>query len=108
MKTGLLFLAATLFLQSDALCAPSYVRTIAAGHRWSIGSDSVERVISFSSEQGLGTDALTYKVTGRDFLDFSRSHKHYGEEIAVRVNQQQITGKTLRLSGADSVEIAGG
>jgi alpha-galactosidase len=108
MKTGLLFLTATLLLQSDALCAPSYVRTIVADHRWSIGNDSVERIISFSSDQGLRTDALTYKITGRDFLDFSRSQKHYGEEIAVRANQQQITGRSLRLVGADSVDIAGG
>lgn len=108
MKIGLWLFAATLLFKNDSLCASSYVRTVVADHSWSIGNDFVERDISFSAQQGLRTDKLIYKATGRDFLDFSRSQKQYGEEIAVRANQQQITGISVRVIGADSVDIAGG
>ncbi len=108
MKPWLLLLAAALFVHSHAVCAPSYVHTIVPDHRWSIGNDWVERVISFSSDQGLRTEAVIYKVTGRDFLDFSRSRKQYGEEVDLRANQEQITGKNLRVLRADSVDVDGG
>ncbi len=108
MKTSLLLFAAALSLATGALCAPSYVRTIVSNHRWSIGNDSVERDISFSSDGGLRTDALTYKATGRDLLGFSRSQNQYGEEIALRADQESFTGKSLIFSSADSLDVAGG
>ncbi len=107
LGTLALLLFATLFAVRPCFGA-AYVRTIEPNRHWSVGNDSVERSISFSSENGLRTDALTYKVTGRDFTSFSRSRHEYGDELQFKANKTTVTGRTLLFTSADLLDVPGG
>ncbi len=108
MKTSIFPLVSYLLLSGLPVCASSYVHTLAAGHRWAIGNDVVERTLSYSSEYGLRTDSLVYKITGHDFTSFSRGQHQYGDELALHVDKLAITGRSLVFSAADVTEIPGG
>jgi alpha-galactosidase len=97
-----------LLFVSLSASAGSYIRIVAPNQRWAVGNDFVERVLSFSPEAGVRTDALIYKPSGRDFTAFSRGPDQYGEELTVNVDGQSVTGKSLVVTGADSQDIQGG
>jgi len=72
--------------------APAYVREDGL-HRWRIGNDHLERTISFSEKDGLRTEALLYKLTGRDFTSYSREHQQFGDEFGFTANDKKISGR---------------
>ena len=94
------------------LLAASYVHTEVGGQgetqRWSIGNDYVERTIAYSPREGLRTEALLYKVTGRDFTAYSRSMHAYGGEFGLQVDKQNVASSSLAFSGVESKEFRGG
>lgn len=104
------FSAAALLVCSavSLFAGPASVRTTENGQRWSVTNDLVERVISFSADEGLRTEALVYKPTGRDFTAYSRERQRFGREFYFDVDGQRMTGKSFVFDGAETSSIAGG
>lgn len=90
------------------LAGPASVRTLEGGKRWSVGNDFVERVISFSPQNGLRTEGLIYKATGRDFTAYGRGRRRFGREFYFDVDGQHMSGKSFVFDGADTSAIPGG
>ncbi len=79
------------------------------GQSWSIGNDQIQRGISYSNENGLRTDTLIYKPTGRDFTKYSREHDNVSDEFGFQANGTPYTGAhSFTLDRADSSVMQGG
>ena len=77
--------------------------------RWSIGNELVERVIAFSSEDGLETESLRYRITGHDFTSYSQGPNKLAGEFSFRSNGHELTGKSsFKLRRAETSAIASG
>ena len=90
------------------LAGPASVQTLEGGKRWSVGNDFIERVISFSPQDGLQTEALIYKATGRDFTAYSRERRRFGREFYFDVDGQHMSGKSFVFDNAETSAIPGG
>jgi alpha-galactosidase len=73
-----------------------------------VGNDLVERVVSFSANEGLRTEALVYKATRRDFTAYSRERRHFGREYYFNVDGQAMTGRSFVFDNAETSAIPGG
>ena len=99
---------ASLLLGAGPVFGVAYVRTLTPKQRWSIGNEFVERTLSFSAADGLRTEALVHKVSGRDFTAFSRGEHRYGDELTLRADKNAVTGKSLVFSSAESADVPEG
>ena len=81
---------------------------------WSVSSSLVERTVSFSDRNGLRTESLVDKSTGRDFTAYSRSRNKFADEFGFQWNGRSLNGarsftftnaKTLKIPGGSQLEI---
>lgn len=76
---------------------------------WSVGNASVERTIAFGHENGLQTESLTHKVTGRNFASNHRDRESTTGEFSFRANDKEFTGKSsFALRSSEILNVVGG
>jgi alpha-galactosidase len=72
--------------------------------RWSIGNEFIERIITFDPSNGLETESLRYKATGRDFISPNREH---AGEFSFQADGHELAGRSafvLRGSTISSID----
>jgi alpha-galactosidase len=94
---------------TPVVAAPAYVRIEQQGSRWLIGNDFVERIVSFSEEDGLRTESLIRKSSGTDFTAYGRQRNQFGPEFSFSANGDRLDGhKSFRFANAQTIPVSGG
>ena len=94
---------------TPVFAAPAYVRIEQQGNRWLIGNDFVERIVSFSEENGLRTESLVRKSSGTDFTAYGRQKNQFGPEFSFSANGDRLDGhKSFRFANAQTIPVSGG
>jgi len=81
---------------AEAFSEPAYVRS--GSLTWSIGNGLVERVLKYSSENGLHTESWIHKVTGTNFLQHLPKERPWGPsttwgaEFGFQVGSENLEG----------------
>ncbi len=81
-------------LSNEALSKPAYARTETSAETasWFIGNGLLERIVKFSSARGLYTQAFRHKVSGTEFLMWSRPGNHPGAEFMFQAGSESLRG----------------
>ena len=94
---------------TPVVAAPAYVRIEQQGSRWLVGNDFVERIVSFSEENGLRTESLIRKSSGTDFTAYGRQRNQFGPEFSFSANGDRLDGhKSFRFANAQTNPVNGG
>jgi alpha-galactosidase len=105
-RTPVLLLAALLIDHSAKAAAEAKKLTPTS---WSIGNQSVERIINFDAKNGLETESLRYAITGHDFIANAHDEHSMAGEFSFHADQKDVTGRSsFTLRGSDISAIPDG
>jgi alpha-galactosidase len=80
----------------------------ALGQSWTIGSDRIERTITFDPVSGLVTQRLTDLTTHTEFIPPAKATRRPALEFSLACNGEILTGATFQLVKADQSTLPDG
>ena len=80
----------------------------ALGQSWTVGSDRIERTVTFDPVSGLVTERLTDLTTHTEFIPPTKATRRPAFEFSLACNGEILTGATFQLVKADQSTLQDG
>src|ERR1700744_3400295 len=80
----------------------------ALGQSWTIGSDRIERTVTFDPVSGLVTQRLTHLSTHTEYIPSKKATRRPAPEFSLACNGEVLSGATFQLFKADQTTLPDG